>query len=194
MAANGYIVVAPDRCGLPGFGRAVNDAVSDNWGDQPLCDYLTALDKILKSPYVDKDRRGCSTTLRASYPFEVDALWPTAPKTQPAATLPTWWPKECWSTKAPGGTAPAICSRSYRNSPENETRQSGIILVKVSTSKRKIFFCRQPCPVPPVSPAYSFTESCAPPHRSSFWLPHPVAFAYASAHRCRPCPRRHPVA
>ena len=90
MAANGYIVVAPNRRGLPGFGRAVNDAVSDNWGDQPLCDYLTALDKILKSPYVDKDRRGCSTTLRASYPFEVDALWPTAPKTQPAATLPTW--------------------------------------------------------------------------------------------------------
>ena len=50
MAANGYVVVAPDRCGLPSFGRAVNDAVSDNWGNQPLCDYLTALDKILEEP------------------------------------------------------------------------------------------------------------------------------------------------
>ena len=49
-AANGYIVVAPNRRGLPGFGRTVNDAVSDNWGDQPLCDYLTALDKILEEP------------------------------------------------------------------------------------------------------------------------------------------------
>ena len=76
MAANGYVVVAPDRCGLPGFGRAVNDAGSDNGGDQPMRDYLKALDKILKSPYVDKDRRGCSTVLRASYLFEVDAHGP----------------------------------------------------------------------------------------------------------------------
>ena len=49
-AANGYIVVAPNRRGLPGFGRAGNDAVSGDWGGQPMRDYLTALDKISEEP------------------------------------------------------------------------------------------------------------------------------------------------
>ena len=59
MAANGYIVVAPNRRGLPGFGRAWNDAISGDWGGQPIRDYLSAIDKISEEPYVDKDRRGC---------------------------------------------------------------------------------------------------------------------------------------
>ena len=59
MAANGYIVVAPNRRGLPGFGRAWNDAISGDWGGQPIRDYLAAIDKISEEPYVDKDRRGC---------------------------------------------------------------------------------------------------------------------------------------
>ena len=50
MAANGYIVVAPNRRGLPGFGRAGNDAVSGDCSDQPMRDYLTALDKISEEP------------------------------------------------------------------------------------------------------------------------------------------------
>ena len=49
-AANGYIVVAPNLGGLPGFGRAGNDAVSSDWGAQPMRDYLTALDKISEEP------------------------------------------------------------------------------------------------------------------------------------------------
>lgn len=59
MAANGYIVVAPNRRGLPGYGREWNDAISGDWGGQPIKDYLSAIDKISEEPYVDKDRRGC---------------------------------------------------------------------------------------------------------------------------------------
>jgi dipeptidyl aminopeptidase/acylaminoacyl peptidase len=59
MAANGYIVVAPNRRGLPGFGREWNDAISGDWGGQPIKDYLSAMDDVSKEPYVDKDRRGC---------------------------------------------------------------------------------------------------------------------------------------
>ncbi|MGI4873153.1 MAG: prolyl oligopeptidase family serine peptidase [Janthinobacterium lividum] len=59
MAANGYIVVAPNRRGLPGFGREWNDAISGDWGGQAIRDYLSAIDKISEEPYVDKARRGC---------------------------------------------------------------------------------------------------------------------------------------
>ena len=59
MAANGYIVVAPNRRGLPGFGREWNDAISGDWGGQPIKDYFSAIDKISEEPFVDKDRRGC---------------------------------------------------------------------------------------------------------------------------------------
>ena len=59
MAANGYIVVAPNRRGLPGFGREWNDAISSDWGGQPMRDYLSAIDAVSKEPFVDKDRRGC---------------------------------------------------------------------------------------------------------------------------------------
>ncbi|GAB3852339.1 S9 family peptidase [Hymenobacter terrigena] len=59
MAANGYIIVAPNRRGLPGFGREWNDAISGDWGGQPIKDYLSAIDAVSKESYVDKDRRGC---------------------------------------------------------------------------------------------------------------------------------------
>ncbi|WP_052732424.1 S9 family peptidase [Hymenobacter terrenus] len=59
MAANGYIVVAPNRRGLPGFGREWNDAISGDWGGQPIKDYLSAIDAVSKESFVDKDRRGC---------------------------------------------------------------------------------------------------------------------------------------
>ncbi|GAA4376865.1 S9 family peptidase [Hymenobacter koreensis] len=59
MASQGYIVVAPNRRGLPGFGRQWNDQISGDWGGQPIQDYLSAIDKVSEEPYVDKDRRGC---------------------------------------------------------------------------------------------------------------------------------------
>ncbi len=58
MAANGYIVVAPNRRGLPGFGTEWNNAISQDWGGQAIKDYLTAIDDITKEPYVNKDKLG----------------------------------------------------------------------------------------------------------------------------------------
>lgn len=59
MAANGYIVVAPNRRGMYGHGRAWNEQISKDWGGQVMQDYLTAIDAISKEPFVDKERRGC---------------------------------------------------------------------------------------------------------------------------------------
>jgi dipeptidyl aminopeptidase/acylaminoacyl peptidase len=59
MAANGYIIVAPSRRGMPGFGVEWNEAISKHHGGQVMDDYLTAIDEISKEPYVDKDRLGC---------------------------------------------------------------------------------------------------------------------------------------
>jgi dipeptidyl aminopeptidase/acylaminoacyl peptidase len=58
MAANGYIVVAPNRRGLPGFGTEWNNAISQDWGGQAIKDYLTAIDDMTKEAYVDKDKLG----------------------------------------------------------------------------------------------------------------------------------------
>lgn len=59
MAANDYIIVAPNRRGLPGFGVEWNEAISGDYGGQCMKDYFTAIDEIAKEPFVDKDRLGC---------------------------------------------------------------------------------------------------------------------------------------
>lgn len=59
MAANDYIVVAPNRRGLPGFGIEWNEAISGDYGGQCMKDYFTAIDEMAKEPFVDKDRLGC---------------------------------------------------------------------------------------------------------------------------------------
>lgn len=58
MAANGYIVVAPNRRGLPGFGQAWNEEISQDWGGQPIRDYLEAIDNVAMEDYVDKSKVG----------------------------------------------------------------------------------------------------------------------------------------
>jgi dipeptidyl aminopeptidase/acylaminoacyl peptidase len=64
FASEGYIVVAPNRRGLPGFGQKWNDAISKDWGGQPIRDYLSAIDDASKLPYVDENRLGA---IGASY-------------------------------------------------------------------------------------------------------------------------------
>ena len=59
MASNDYIIVAPNRRGLPGFGNAWNEAISGDYGGQCMKDYLTAIDEFSKEPFVNKDRLGC---------------------------------------------------------------------------------------------------------------------------------------
>lgn len=58
MAANGYIVVAPNRRGLPSFGQDWNDAITGDWGGQAMQDLLTAIDEVAREPYVDAERLG----------------------------------------------------------------------------------------------------------------------------------------
>ena len=59
MAANDYIVVAPCRRGMPGFGPEWNEAISGDYGGQCMKDYLTAIDEVAKEPFVDKEHLGC---------------------------------------------------------------------------------------------------------------------------------------
>ena len=56
MAAAGYVIVAPNRRGLPGFGRAWNDQISGDWGGQAMQDILSATDALLAEPYIDTER------------------------------------------------------------------------------------------------------------------------------------------
>ena len=58
MAANDYIVVAPNRRGMPGWGTKWNEEISKDWGGQPMRDYLAAADFAKTLPYVDGDRMG----------------------------------------------------------------------------------------------------------------------------------------
>ncbi|HBU45729.1 MAG TPA: peptidase S9, partial [Porphyromonadaceae bacterium] len=60
MAANGYIVVAPNRRGLPGFGQEWNEQISGDYGGQNMKDYLSAIDALAQEPYVDETRLGCT--------------------------------------------------------------------------------------------------------------------------------------
>jgi dipeptidyl aminopeptidase/acylaminoacyl peptidase len=59
MASQGYIVVAPCRRGMMGFGTKWNEQVSKDWGGQVLKDYLSAIDNVSAEKFVDKNRRAC---------------------------------------------------------------------------------------------------------------------------------------
>ena len=58
MAAQGYIVVAPNRRGLPSFGREWNDQIAGDWGGQAMQDYLSAIDAMAEEDFVDENNLG----------------------------------------------------------------------------------------------------------------------------------------
>ncbi|MDZ7775247.1 MAG: prolyl oligopeptidase family serine peptidase [Bacteroidales bacterium] len=64
MAANDYIVVAPNRRGLPTFGQEWNDQISGDYGGQNMEDYFSAIDAVAEEDFVDEDRLGA---IGASY-------------------------------------------------------------------------------------------------------------------------------
>jgi dipeptidyl aminopeptidase/acylaminoacyl peptidase len=64
MAAEGYIIVAPNRRGMPGYGVEWNEQISKDHGGQVMDDYLSAIDAMSKEPFVDNERIGC---IGASY-------------------------------------------------------------------------------------------------------------------------------
>ena len=59
MAAEGYIIVAPNRRGCPSFGQEWTDQISGDYSGQNIRDYLAAIDEVSKEPFVDTDKRGC---------------------------------------------------------------------------------------------------------------------------------------
>jgi dipeptidyl aminopeptidase/acylaminoacyl peptidase len=64
MAANGYIIVAPNRRGVPTFGQEWNRQISGDYGGQNMLDYFSAIDHLKKEPFVDEERLGA---IGASY-------------------------------------------------------------------------------------------------------------------------------
>ncbi len=59
MASQGYIIVAPNRRGMPGYGTKWNEDISKDWGGQVMNDYLSAIDDAATLPFVNKSRLGC---------------------------------------------------------------------------------------------------------------------------------------
>lgn len=59
MAANGYVVIAPNRRGLPTFGQEWNDQIAGDYGGQNMKDYLSAVDAIKKENFIDPNKIGC---------------------------------------------------------------------------------------------------------------------------------------
>jgi dipeptidyl aminopeptidase/acylaminoacyl peptidase len=59
MAAQGYVVVAPNRRGLPSFGQEWLDQISGDYSGQNIRDYLSAIDDVAKEPWIDADKLGC---------------------------------------------------------------------------------------------------------------------------------------
>ena len=58
MAANEYVIIAPNRRGLPSFGQEWNLEISGDYGGQNMKDYLSATDAIAEEKWVDKNRLG----------------------------------------------------------------------------------------------------------------------------------------
>lgn len=59
MAAQGYVIVAPNRRGLPSFGQEWLDQISGDYSGQNIRDYLSAIDDVAREPWADADRMGC---------------------------------------------------------------------------------------------------------------------------------------
>ncbi len=64
MAAKGYIVYAPNRRGVAGFGQAWKEQISGDYGGKNMQDYLDATDAMAKEPFVDA---GKMAAVGASY-------------------------------------------------------------------------------------------------------------------------------
>ena len=58
MAANGYVVIAPNRRGVPGLGQEFKEEISGDWGGRAMADLLAAIDEVAAEPWVDQDRLG----------------------------------------------------------------------------------------------------------------------------------------
>lgn len=55
MASKGYVLLLPNRRGMPGFGQEWNNAITKDWAGKPMQDILAATDAMLKESYIKKD-------------------------------------------------------------------------------------------------------------------------------------------
>lgn len=58
MVASDYVVIAPNRRGLPTFGTEWNAQISGDYGGQNMKDYRSAVAALKKEPFIDEDRIG----------------------------------------------------------------------------------------------------------------------------------------
>ncbi len=59
MAANEYIIIAPNRRGVPSFGQEWNAQISGDYAGQNMKDYFSAIDEAKKEKYIDANNIGC---------------------------------------------------------------------------------------------------------------------------------------
>lgn len=67
MANHGYVVIAPNRRGVPGFGTEWENQISGDYAGQNMKDYLSAADYMLKQPYIDAAHMGCTGASYGGY-------------------------------------------------------------------------------------------------------------------------------
>jgi dipeptidyl aminopeptidase/acylaminoacyl peptidase len=131
IASQGYIVVAPNRRGMPGFGTKWNEDVSKDWGGQVLKDYLSAIDAVSKETYVDIAKRGCvGASFGGFSAFALEAIHDHRFKTFIAhdgvfdfrsmyGTTDELWFENWDKGGAYWDKANAVAQRSYSQSPSN---------------------------------------------------------------------------
>ena len=59
MAAQGYVVILPNRRGTSAFGKEWKEQISGDYTGQNMKDYLTAVDEMRKEPFIDANRIAC---------------------------------------------------------------------------------------------------------------------------------------
>ncbi len=128
MAAQGYVVVAPNRRGCPSFGQEWLDQISGDYSGQNIRDYLSAIDDVLREPWADASRVGCVGASYGGYSvfflagchqkrfkafiahcgmFNLESMY--------GATEELWFPNN--DLGGPYWSDDATARRSYANSP-----------------------------------------------------------------------------
>jgi dipeptidyl aminopeptidase/acylaminoacyl peptidase len=129
MAAHDYIVVAPNRHGVPGFGQKWNEQISGDYGGQNMKDYLAAIDAMAKEPFIDETKIGCTGAsyggfsvywLAGNHNKRFKAFWSHAGimnlESQYLETEEMWFID--WDLGGPyWDKSNAVAQRSYANSP-----------------------------------------------------------------------------
>jgi dipeptidyl aminopeptidase/acylaminoacyl peptidase len=129
MAAHDYIIVAPNRRGVPGFGQAWNEQISGDYGGQNMKDYFSAIDAMAKEPFVDETKLGCTGAsyggfsvywLAGNHNKRFKAFWAHAGifnvEAQYLETEEMWFAD--WDLGGPfWDKSNAIAQRSFANSP-----------------------------------------------------------------------------